>query len=114
MIPETERALRESIKHWQENAKAKSMNDVSVSPRSCALCQLFFDQFSQCAGCPIVDETGTTLCAKTPYEQAAAARRAENLTTFQKAARAEVKFLKSLLPKEGPATPPTTKKEPRS
>ena len=108
MDKETEAALRESIKHWEENVAAQDPKEVGVLASDCALCIKFFD-FGACNGCPVAKRTGLARCNGTPFEEAFDAEAywwknpssAEAKATFKSAAQAELDFLKSLLP-----TPP--------
>ena len=103
-------ALRQSIEKWERNAVAETPDDYATSVGSCALCCLFWE--NRCRGCPVTDATGGVRCDWTPYWVANAARSEwsdcpSNLTlrdAAHAAARAEVEFLRSLLPEEE-ATP---------
>lgn len=110
MDAETLTALKQSIEKWERNAVAETPGDFTTRPRDCALCWLFCKR--GCGGCPVMDATGKVYCHGTPYDEAALAcaewRNATSNTTLrdaaQAAARAEVEFLRSLLPEEE-ATP---------
>lgn len=93
MTPAALEALKQSILKWEQNTKINDLNDASLGKYKCPLCQLFIE--SDCEGCPIMLATGETFCEETPYE---VAREAENLAEFHSAAKAELEFLKSLLP----------------
>lgn len=103
MDARTLKALKGSIKHWQENSKAKTTDDASTSYLMCPLCSEFIKQ--GCRGCPVMVATGQTSCEGSPYSEAD-----ESLMdwkfgkgrreAFIAAAKEELKFLKSLLPKE--------------
>lgn len=91
-------ALKESIAKWERNAKAESVDDMTLGWRQCPLCLFFFG--SGCRGCPVRERTGFGYCMNTPYE---------NFDPFEHDdddqghiargfARQEVEFLKSLLP----------------
>lgn len=107
MTPNTLRALRASIKHWEENAAAETPEEVGATARECALCAKFI--YGGCTDCPVFYETGNELCEGTPYIAAFDALEAWEATptpeaeaAFRIAARAEVDFLKSLLPADAP------------
>jgi hypothetical protein len=113
MDDRTRAALEASIEHWEENAAAQRYWDTDLSSEGCALCVLFrgeWDSPDECSGCPIAEATGQITCKGTPYDAASDAKDAwfdgadkEQRDAFRTAARAEVDFLKSLLPpKEQP------------
>lgn len=102
-------ALEASIKHWEENAAAKTLRHSSTSGFDCALCKAFPTE--TCDGCPVAKAVGVPLCKETPYMTAYYARvrwykaalddrtieqETEAREAFQAAARAEVEFLKGL------------------
>lgn len=95
-------ALKASIKHWEENVEARSAYDVSLGCAECALCKLFRE--ANCVQCPVFAATGKSTCMGSPYHDAVDAYDAwidnDNPTFWKNAARAELRFLKSLLPKE--------------
>lgn len=107
MPAETLAALKASIAKWERNAVAESWREASIGFISCALCSLYY---SSCVGCPVMESTGVRGCVKTPYEDVESARNAwmfcmqrggsesQAREAFRTAARAEVEFLKSLLP----------------
>ena len=107
MKPETLTALKESIKHWERNAFGP-IGKASDAMRDCALCGIYFN--SNCEECPVRENTGRRSCHGTPYSKASRALdrwqssdgvKAEE-DAFREAAKAELEFLKSLLP-EGEA-----------
>lgn len=84
-------ALQKSIKHWEEDFN-EDMNDSK-----CALCKRFPGiSFTPCVTrsgverCPVLKETGPPDCQGTPWVL--------NPTLEQR--KAELVFLRSLLPKE--------------
>lgn len=118
MTPAALKALKESIAHWERLVKTRPANVTQDEPYAehCALCKWFFVSPRRCKGCPVSEKTGQTHCIGTPYYEAERAWRwlAENpvepsaaasckeklqLNRWRKAARAELRFLKSLLPK---------------
>lgn len=102
MDPMTREALEASIKHWEENVAAKTVHDVLIGARACALCVRFLSQ--GCIGCPVFKTTGQVACRETPYDAAHQAferwriRRPAAELKFRQAAQAELDFLRSLLP----------------
>lgn len=103
---ETLTALKESIAHWERNVAAERSEDASAGVDDCALCGLFF--LRRCAGCPIAENTGSTFCNGTPYQEAekaferwyASPTSPEAKAEFVRAATAMLDFLKSLLPED--------------
>ena len=107
-------ALRRSIKHWEENVAAKEPDKASVEGGDCALCNIFVwpgifasDKRFDCLSCPVAKRTGETSCKGSPYAVAVVAlfqwNMLPNKTTeenWRNAAREEVRFLRSLLPKK--------------
>ena len=90
MNKQTLKALKGSIKKWQGVTKGTIQDR---GPVNCPLCQLFLlGEPSSCIGCPVCQKTKKTGCRGTPYTL-------YNVYGHKKYARAEVKFLKSLLPK---------------
>lgn len=103
MLKATEKALRASIKHWVEDGpKGDSMDGDK-----CALCLRFGDlkgynpDYVSCTRvtpsgkseeCPVYLRTGEASCHSTPWEPQ------PNPTQV----KAEIKFLKSLLPRVTP------------
>lgn len=105
MDAKTLKALKASIAKWEKHSVAETPGEVRIGVKYCALCKLFNDYESSCDGCPVKANTGRGYCMGTPYVQAAAERHnwADGFglqERFQAAARAEVEFLKSLLPAE--------------
>ena len=110
MKPETLTALKESIKHWERNAFGP-IGEASVYSDDCSLCIRFDndDEFSCTLNgerCPVYERTDETVCRGTPYEGISEllyyARVKGGETAYRNAAKAELEFLKSLLP-EGEA-----------
>lgn len=105
MDAQTLTALRQSIKKWERNAVAETPDDFTVGVKACALCDVF--RRNKCLGCPVMDATGHQFCYKSPYSDAGRAYgewlgNPSNPTlrdAAHAAARAEAKFLRSLLPK---------------
>ena len=89
-------ALKESIVKWEKRAAGD--RSAGHGAGSCPLCKLFHgeyrtDNMSSCSGCPVYNKTGMTYCHETPYEAYCRDRSNES-------AKAELDFLKSLLPVE--------------
>lgn len=99
MNQKTLKALKSSIAHWERLASGKRKDGEQPTGQCCALCAQFFD--NHCRGCPVASKTKLTACVGTPYWKAS---RYWNLQgpdsrQFKTAAKAELQFLKSLLPK---------------
>lgn len=95
MDEETLTALKASIEHWRGNETAQTWEEISLGPKSCALCRKFYG--SGCDGCPIKESTGKDGCRGTPYDRAVDAEY-RDWDAFKTAAKAEREFLESLLP----------------
>ena len=100
----TLKALKASIRKWERNARAKTPEEYKTKGSDCALCVLF--PMSSCGSCPVANKTGYSDCVGTPYYDARAAamdwaifRTEQERNAAHAAAREEVAFLKSLLPK---------------
>jgi len=115
----TTSALKLSITHWKENACARTVDEVAIGRKSCALCQIFFSPDviyrpeEPYMGCPVQRRTGRQFCIDTPYDSCDTAwskwhRHSERSgpaswysllagAAFRRAARREVAFLESLL-----------------
>lgn len=104
MDSKTLKALKGSIAKWEAIVAGTG---VDKGPSNCPLCLAFWDNSMgevSCLGCPVRDATGEDGCVGTPYEKW------EDLTEckdqkadtpeLKKAARAELRFLKSLLPRK--------------
>lgn len=107
MPPATLKALNASIAHWRRLATGKRRSGEGHCADDCALCHEFFfnskDEFSRCKGCPVKARTGRRLCADTPWGAANAAASdydSYNSLQFKAAARKELQFLESLLPRK--------------
>ncbi len=95
MDKKTLEALHGSIRKWEAIVAGTGIDD---GHRNCPLCQMFLlelDGFTSknpmCRGCPVYERTGETGCKRTPYDQYHDVENEEN-------ARAELAFLRSLLP----------------
>lgn len=103
MKPSTLKALRQSIAHWRRMATGKSKPGESPVGSQCALCRAFYSiKLGVCDGCPVKKKTGFNLCHRTPFHQAATFWRSSGIasTVFKLAAKVELAFLRSLLPKK--------------
>lgn len=108
MYMTTAQALEASIKHWEKNAAAEAPDEANIGPSGCALCNKFALQEDasgiQCHGCPVRERTKAPGCITSPYVRAKMAWRDWDIKptkrkrkrAFQEAAKAEVRFLKSL------------------
>jgi len=107
-----EKALRQSIAHWERmaNGKRRKMFNHATGGYEleepfagfCSLCVIFsFNglRSSVCTKCPVYMKTGRENCDNTPYEVAEYAfyRYGIDSYEFKKSAQEEVDFLKSLL-----------------
>jgi Zn-finger nucleic acid-binding protein len=100
----TLRALRASIAKWRRLATGKRRmgEDTPLGIDTCPLCRLFWaDEDGGCRHCPVMQRTGRRSCERTPYKQAEKAANDWGYSSdqFQAAARRELEFLESLLPK---------------
>lgn len=94
------KALRESIAHWERLASGKLRKYENVGADHCALCLEFND--GNCGSCPVAQAIGRPQCRDTPFILAFLNRAEFGLDSkeFRAAARKELQFLKSLLPKK--------------
>lgn len=100
-------ALKKSIKHWERLACGNPRPGERANAQSCALCGLFLKPTNVggvvrwCNGCPVKAKTGRDCCDLTPYARASRLFDAFNprRNRFLEAAKDELAFLKSLLPK---------------
>lgn len=106
MNKKTLRALKGSIRKWEEIVAGEEVDD---GVDNCPLCQLFY--WEDCKGCPVKETTGKECCVGSPYDDEWNDIHQFDLTLSDKggyvhteqslaAAKAELKFLKSLLPKD--------------
>lgn len=100
MNSKTLTALNGSIAHWKRLATGKRTSLEGIGPDHCNLCQLFYDD--GCLKCPVRIKTGNPYCEESPFEDADAVAALYGLDSYQfrNAARLELAFLKSLLPKQ--------------
>lgn len=115
MTAKTLTALKASIAHHESNLAAEMPGEVALNRRNCALCRKFnrlsMSDSEACTGCPVADKTGKQFCDGTPFYDLESAyyewkhdpKKTMRALAFRKAEREEIKFLKSLLPKEGKA-----------
>jgi hypothetical protein len=99
MNAKTLKALKASIKSWEERA-AGTYTGKDGTP-GCALCLLFHSAHNNgngCAGCPVMERTELKYCCDTPVDDYELAERRGRTADMRLAAKAEVAFLKSLLP----------------
>ena len=106
MKPETLAALQESIAHWERLYACEDYGCMAAEgwhSNSCKLCDLFLDEKPMCYGCPVAKKADTICCYGTPWHDADAAIGMLSIRTTTKqeaklAIKAELNFLKSLLP----------------
>lgn len=100
------KALKASIEHWKRLATGKRKQDEDIGVSHCALCLEFITTY--CRDCPVKKKTGLWYCEGTPYHEVNDVREHEvydlgkhglNSKPFKRAAKKELKFLQSLLPK---------------
>lgn len=112
MKKKTLKALKGSIKKW-EDIVAKKATDQGE--RNCPLCKIFIRHSlkKDCEGCPVAKAAKTSGCENTPYTKWAERstettidngddfywERKNDSDKANRAAKAMLKFLKSLLPK---------------
>lgn len=106
MNAEVREALEGSILKWErivdylkkEDADWLRVGYLEQASGNCPLCQLKSTKgHGRCATlCPVVTKTGLPGCRRTPYYQFVTAEIGRNLMRARKAAKAELKFLKSL------------------
>jgi hypothetical protein len=96
MNPETLEALKGSIEKWR---KIVEEGGEDRGRWNCPLCTLFFKNC--CLDCPVRDATSAPNCHETPYDDWSKLDAYTADTPLEKErARAELNFLRSLLPKE--------------
>lgn len=94
----TERALRESIRHWRANTFGAF---EGRGPFDCALCRLYLQEM--CKGCPVFAFTGNPGCVGTPYSRSASPKRVVHadstfgMSDLRSASQEELDFLEMLL-----------------
>lgn len=102
MNAKTLKALKGSIAKWKAIV-AGTGADKGVD--NCPLCKLFFGSGPMCFGCPVAEKAGCVECRGTPYVAWSDATHHRYNTRADtprkvKIARAELRFLESLLPKK--------------
>jgi len=99
MNEKTLTALKRSIAHWKRYVDGKGFKEGVPESHNCHLCKLFFHQ--DCHGCPVAEKTKEAACLRTPYSKAHEAYINHGPTSkkFIAAAKRQLKFLTSLLPK---------------
>lgn len=99
MDRKTLKALKGSIKKWEKIVAGK---EEDMGNYNCPLCHEFLDK--DCRGCPVKKATGKVGCDNSPYELwkfIPPDETEQPISDIAKiAARAEVMFLESLLPKK--------------
>ena len=99
MNRKTLKALKGSIEKWEDIVAGTGHDDGA---ENCPLCQLFIR--NECVGCPVFEKTRMRECQGTPYQRwvrylGFAPTWTAGTLRQKAAAKAELKFLKSLLPK---------------
>ncbi len=102
MEAKTLRALRGSLRKWE---KIVAGTGEDHGHHNCPLCKLFYSENELdkncCVGCPVSAKTRVPWCLETPYDDWLDAKPDDekpNPPEAIRAAKAEVKFLKGLLP----------------
>ena len=115
MNSKTLEALEGSIEKWEGIVRSTEAEDRGVS--NCPLCHLFHGYFSQgeyCIGCPVREKTGMLGCLSSPFDAwinhhetlhrkegwVEVVSRHKDCPECLRLAKAELEFLKGLLPKE--------------
>ena len=96
----TLKALKLSIAHWLRLSTGKRRKEEGITADQCALCKLFFQQHDRCKGCPVRKKTGRIGCSGSPYDLVYANSNNLDSPQFKAAAKLELEFLRSLLPKK--------------
>ena len=101
MDKETLKALRGSISKWRAIAAGRKKDQ---GWENCPLCIKFLHNSEDiCSGCPVSAKTHSAGCRGTPYErweELGGLTEKATTTRLVRAAKAEVRFLESLLPKQ--------------
>lgn len=95
-------ALNKSIAHWERLAGGNRNPGEGLGVDQCDLCKLFHseDRLITCDGCPVKERTGQVWCVGTPYYHVVDSDSDYDTPEFMEAARLELEFLRSLLPKK--------------
>jgi hypothetical protein len=101
MSPEIYNALVASVEKWKRNAEGLA-SQATIFSKDCPLCVIFLESKGSCRGCP-VEQAGFDGCLNSPWKQAFIAWKLNDDEAWPAAARAEVEFLVSLIPPEGPS-----------
>lgn len=102
MDKDTHQALLDSVEKWRQIERGEM---VDLGRKNCMLCQLFLVRNEDCTGCPVMQKTGEESCRGTPYDQWCKEHGYEEVGSVAdtpklvRLARAERRFLESLLPK---------------
>jgi len=100
MKAKTLEALKGSIAKWKAIANGTGGD---WGGGNCPLCKLFAVGHNECVGCPVKAETGRIGCLGSPWDQWSELQAGDypwkaTSKAKKRAARAELKFLRSLLP----------------
>jgi hypothetical protein len=105
MLPSARRALRSSIAHWKRMLAGKERPGEEPNGWWCSLCALF-DKGDDCSACPVRQKIGHSGCWGSPYRSAHKAYYARGSgnpdaeRAWKTAAKCQVAFLESLLPRK--------------
>ena len=100
MSPETLAALRGSISKWEAIVEGHGQDDGVLN---CPLCAVF--HHNECWGCPVMERTGSSGCLDSPYVDVPSTPINDYANPVareyaRELARAELDFLRSLLPSD--------------
>lgn len=105
MEEKTLTALQGSIKKWE---RILATGEDGSGSEDCPLCELFhpwntgvdLTSATACDGCPVKASTGKSLCTDSPYDKYAVATDDGDACAIASTAKAELEFLRSLIPSE--------------
>lgn len=106
MNAKTLKALKLTVAHWTRLATGKRRKNESIYAENCALCKMFLVKYDcskeECLGCPVAENTGHQFCQRTPWYNAKDAKNEFGIKSviFKSAAKKQLAFLTSLLPKK--------------
>lgn len=102
MTRKARKALRLSIKHWDRLTTGTQKRGEGPNGDDCPLCAEYRkSERTLCEGCPVREHTGEEFCEGTPWRNAMHSWINHGPSPqFQAAAKIELEFLRSLLPKK--------------
>lgn len=110
MDKETLDALKGSVAKW---VAIEAGDGMDIGWKNCPLCAMFNPpnaQYRDCDGCPVAEAAGTPGCENTPYIEWVDSfdlleQKIATTPELKALARAELDFLRSLLPTDATALP---------